>query len=754
MKNIWLLVLYCSFWGTFVEAKQLPLRSGDHPTFSRITLPVPLEQKWAGKQTDQGIELELLEYNGGFDISDVFKRMLRLRISEIQANESRLILSLNCACSSTIFRSGDLLVIDVADKGTPLSGPPLERSNNPDQLQAIRPQVRAEATKVVLPWIKPKPLPNTLLDHNNLTQRQQLAETTDEGNIERAELLLEMQSELVKEFSQAATSGLLNHNQLPSIGQEEVGQIEPESSKADEPPLQLDTKTNNVRVSDSMDRQFNSEGTAFLNSIAGVECPADHTFEVENWGTEQSFSAQIGPARNALSNSRDKMNAEAAETLSKLYIYWGFGAEALAVLNLDSALKNKRPNLVALATILEHGTQIGGSSFTQHFECDSNVALWAALSVPEIPQNILFDTESALLALNRLPSHLRKVLAPALSTKLLEYGDKSGAEAAIRSIERITDKLDAPARLAQAHLATAAGTPSAPLLEEVIETNSPQSAEALVKLVKEKQARDEPVSVETAKLVDAYAQELRGTELGNQLLETQIIALSKTNLFEKALEKFKVLSPSLSPKASQELYQTIVLQLTTNGSDIQFLEEVFNMEKRSLETLSTKAKYLVASRLMDLGFPLEVQKTLDNLTSLETSEHHSILLARAAIALNQPARAQAELKGITTPEAALLIAQTKEMRGEFLEASQIFAENNADAEAERAAWLSSEWDSLNTVISKPLASVATLSQTNLPTDSSALGPLSTANLAVEESNTARKALEQMLGEPSLQVPAD
>jgi len=99
---------------------------------------------------------------------------------------------------------------------------------------------------------------------------------------------------------------------------------------------------------------------------AGLACPADGLFSIADWGEETGFSAQIGPARNALMDARDHLRPSAVETLAKLYLYFGFGAEALGVLRLDPQVQSTLPELTALAHIFEHGTVDSGNPLADY----------------------------------------------------------------------------------------------------------------------------------------------------------------------------------------------------------------------------------------------------------------------------------------------------------------------------------------------------------------------------------------------------
>lgn len=752
MKHHWLFAVGMTLAAGALQAQQLTIRSGDHPTFSRVTIPLPANQSWEAIKTEQGIELTLPGFSGGFDTSEVFSRMRTDRIIALDARSGSLLLKVDCACDATAFPSGSLLVIDVADAGTALAGPPLKgaalaKTPSGGGIETAR------AARPAIPWIGGNS-PFEAEPYQTFLGEGAKAEETPEDDIEqRAALLRDIQQSLAERVANAASIGLLEDSyeepaQLPAPLTEPSAQpdLEPE-----ELPEQLQTTSQNIRISSSLDLPDRTAQSGLHTTTAGLSCPDDASFAVETWGDDSSFSAQVGPARNALMNARDMLDRAAAKRLAQLYIYFGFGAEALDALHLDPTLSAENPHLAAMATILERGDIARPNALSDFVDCDTNIALWATLSFQSFPPGTLIDTDAALRALNNLPKHLRQVVAPALSDRFLKYGDAPAAAAALRSIERLGDPFTHDAMMSQAALALDAGRPAEAYLTEVIEDNSTQSPDALVRLVEETLAKDQPLSSETATLVEAYVQELRGTEMGYKLRQTQIMALGQSGRFEEAFDALVSLSPSLSPEGMVSLKQTLFEQLAKSGDDLEFLEYSFAEKVPSIGGFSASTRMAIATRLQDLGFAAQVQQILSTFEDVPRRTDRQLLAARAALSLRQPYQAQAALVGTEGPEAAVLLAEAKQMIGEYSEASQIFSDNNAQAQAARAAWLSDEWQDLTSAETPSLGAAATLARTVPDDNDTDLGPLGRATRALQESSAARETLEQLLRDPIVQM---
>ena len=751
MKKIIPLVLSFAVQCGAGQAQELVIRSGDHPTFSRLTVPLPVSQPWRAQQTANGVEVSFPEFKGSFDTSTVFLRMRQDRISRITKRGKTLILTIDCGCIASAFRAGELLVIDVADEGTSLAGPPIKgisTENKEVTIRRMRPVQKP--LKSSLPWIgSNSPFIGSEVDSIVIADKSDDVIGDLVGQpANRAELLNDIQKTLVEEVATAASIGLLESNfSEPPV------EIAATSSKVTlKPkalPIDIQVPSQNLRITNSMDKAHGHRDSALDATSIGLSCPGDDFLPVETWGTGDSFSAQIGPARNALSDARDRLDKNAAKHLAQTYLYFGFGAEALNTLQLDPSLMPELRHLANIAQILEQGSIIRPNTLSHFTDCASNVALWASLSFETIPKNAAVNIDAALRALNKLPSHLRQILAPELSKRLLQYGKPSAAATAMRSIDRLAGSPPPKVKMAQANLAINSGDPAEDFLKEVIETNSEQSPSALITLIESKIKNNEALFPETATLVEAYAHELRGTELGSQLRQTQVAAMSQSGRFSEAFDELTSISPSLSPDATQRLQAIVFDSVFQAADDVTFLKIILSKKKSELEKLPVEISLNIARRLLDLGFAVQAQERLSMIGESGRVPEKQVLSARAALLLLQPFQAQAALIGVDTAQADLLRAKAKEMAGAYSEASELFSNNDAPSEAMQAAWLSEDWRELIPPNNASFGAVASIEQKS--ENLSALGPLGHANRALEESSQARSALTSLLNDPTLQI---
>ena len=114
---LWALCL-CVFGAAGASAQTLTMRSGEHATFTRLTLPLPPGQGWQLGRTDDGYGLRLPGSAATLATGGVFARIPRSRLAALRPAATGIDLLLACDCHAIGFEEGDLLVVDIRD------GPP------------------------------------------------------------------------------------------------------------------------------------------------------------------------------------------------------------------------------------------------------------------------------------------------------------------------------------------------------------------------------------------------------------------------------------------------------------------------------------------------------------------------------------------------------------------------------------------------------------------------------------------------------
>lgn len=725
------------------------VQTGEHDGFTRLVASFPEQVTWRVEKDGGTVVLQLEGHDEGFDITGAFDRITKERLARLVHDENTLTLMLGCDCDVAAFAVGTQYVaIDILSKGVETDLPLLREKEGPEK------SMSAVTTDQVTTTMRAAPDPATV----PVRPPSGAALPREELSNRELELLNEVQKQLVQEVGGAATRGILDEASKFSLPK--VPQLQAETSNLDDHlenqndlPKELPDTIRNVRISNSMDvPAFTGSDTKNL-SDSGVLCTNDDDVSVGSWGGQSDFHTQIGDARTRLFGEFDRLDPEVALQLAKTYIYHGFGAEARQVLMLDPELSQENRILIGISDILEDGKTEEVRYFRSMLACKADIALWAYLAKDTLDFPGSLDPAPALLALNRLPTHLRKFLAPELSRRLLEHGDSEAAALALRSVERLPEPMSTAGRYAQAEVSLDAGqTDKAKAqLEDVIDDNAAQSPEALIALVDAQMEENQPISHETAGLIEAYAQELRETELGPELRRAHVLALAKSGQFDRAFFASHELGGDENDPASVSLRSRLVKETTESADDIVFLDHMFRLSGKQVKMVPLATKLKIAERYLALGFGAAAQNIIDMIPDGPTNRTRQILAARIALNLERPALARAALLGLEGEDEDLLRAQAQRMSGGLEEAHHLYKRADNPQDAVTSAWLANNWQSLTpdeTPVFGPVAVVAAQAAVDDPAYD---GMLARTSDALKESMNARQVLLDLLTAPELQV---
>lgn len=636
-----------------LRAETVTVMSGEHRGFSRLALSLEVQRSWQLGRDGDGYVLRLDGPAVEIDPDRIFSRIARRRIAAVaipRPGELHIDLACNCHANAFEERPG-LLVVDILD------GPP-------------GPGARFEAA---LPSVTVLPMTargvsaaddNAIYWRNVLGDDAPAAGTGLEPNI----ALSLARDELLSRLARAAAQGL----------------VEMDDKAAEEWPSPGSPL---LHVQTVLDRDL---GAARRDDPPpAAACIADDRVAVGGWAGDAPFSAQIGPARSALLGEFDRPDRAAVTRLVRLYLSYGMGAEARALIGAFPEAVGDRQLLLALAAIMEGlPQQAPRGIFAGQVLCEGKVALWALLADPA-PGLLRDIARGAILrGLPDLPPDLRRQIGPELLRRLLERGDNEAAQAVATAMARVRNDPPGPAELlADARLDSATGREAPAALARLAESDDPEAPEALLMLIDARLSKGQPVGPDLVEAAGSLAFERRASALAPRLSRAHILALGSTGAFEAAYAEFDRLPANARlPGLQGELLE----QLAATGSDEGFLRHVLRNGGIPADVASDVATS-VARRLLDLGFPAEARPLL---MRPGMAEGQPLLVARAALADGDPRAALQSLAGQSGPEAEGVRAMALGALGEFASAGRAWqAAGNAEA-AQRAAWRAGEWDTV------------------------------------------------------------
>lgn len=749
-------------FSTHASAQEIVVRSGAHDSFSRLVFRVPQGREWSLDNSEIAARFELSGHRAGFDTSRVFTFIDRRHVQAITTRSGGFDIEFACNCIATSFvERGEFVVIDIAERpsstrafqlGTSaaLSWP--SRDGQLAFADEVEPNLPAEPISEKPEALSVEPpgnseAPAVVGSLNNLVTPEGQSDTKS------ANQLAEAQEKLAQRVAIAATRGVLDPAQrlieLPIDTDRPQINTEIFDSSGEEPTVEStlnEPNSLNLRITSSSDVPTRVPAPELEATSLGVRCIAPEITAVDQWGTDDSPMKQIADYRALLFTEFDRLDEEVAVKLARLYLHYGFGAEAQQVLSIEPSLARRHPALMEIAETMEYGHAKEGAYLKHFADCDSSAALWAILAQETLDPATPIDADAALRAATALPMYLRRFVAPKLSRRLLEYGDEIRSETALRSVDRTPEPATAQSELARAELQMSKGETEAAqqTLSEIVTSNEQQSAEALIKFVDSHLEADTQIDESVATLVEAYAVEMRGDPLGAELKRTHVLALAKSGQFDAAFTALTRMRSRSGPDRENELRTLLLDIVTRTAADVVFLERAFEHARKVTDLTEPRVAFDMAMRATELGFPKLADAILKDASDIPLSSKARELKARIALDLGRPAEAEAELFGVESDTADRLRARAKTMENNHADAIGLYERLGEAEQSVRAAWLAEDWSRMGTAEAAQFAPVADLIETPMDSSNNRDGMLGRLTDAVSESQQAREVIQSLL----------
>lgn len=675
-------------WANPVMAQTLTVRSGEHATFTRLVMRLADGTDWRLQQDGPAAQLFIDGNDVSFDVSGVFARIPRERLSDLVQDGPGEPLRLNLACNCPVkgFLEGDdYLVLDIGD---PVSDVPVRFGlSEPDPVKPAALPSLSGAAAMVLPLIGNDPAAQLLMrDHGaHMTAGQGAREGpeapvamdhVDEPSHDENDGLSRSQRAIQEQIARAATQGLVD------VDPDTLREIEAQSNEIDTPDEAQFPK--NIKATTSVDRDMSLAAGPLSANGNGGYCMDPDRIDITSWGDDRPFGHQIGAFRTRMAGEFDDLSPRDLRGLAKTYLYFGFGAEARQLLR-DADERNSDIRLLdAFARLLDEGQLKKPHPFDDQKHCDSAVAMWSVYANPVSPRDEI-NSGAIVRAFVELPPHLRDHVGPGLMRRFVNAGDADTAEILKRIINRAAPREDAPMQMAEAELARLNGEErqADELVKDVAHGGSGESPNALITLVDRHFESHKPVPSDTVQLISSYVLEMRKTEVGEDLARAHALALGLAGDFHAA---FDVAGDLEKPVSEQTIGQLLEL-LTENADEVTFLELAFETAVATPNTFPAETRLKVAKRLLETGFPETALALLDHPVSGRLHEEQAVIRAEASLEMGLPRRALLELVGRSGPDVDSLRAEALRMSGLHAEAAEIFASMESREDAARSEWL-------------------------------------------------------------------
>ncbi|HCP82295.1 MAG TPA: hypothetical protein DIT67_12190 [Octadecabacter sp.] len=711
-------------------ADPVTIRSGEHETFSRLVISIGVNTGWSVEPDEDGYVLKLEGRSDGFDTSQIFERIQRKRLRDVQQTAPNALgLRVECACEVDAFlwRPG-YLVVDFKDGPEPVRvqsnvgfGPLNTATSSPSEGVTIAPLVLPN----ILHFLPPE------IEKNERAPNEDAQDPTDLSATEEA---------LAIGIARAASQGFLEPATV-NTGQPEVSIEEPEPElvlAVEESNTPVSSARPGVGISTAMDRDLAQLGIELGRSLDQQCLPAD-LFEIEAWGDGRAFHEQASALAEALAGEFGEEPREAQENLARLYIHFGFGAEAKLVLAADPAASQSRIVLTELARIIDDYDGDYPAIRAQE-GCNTAGALWAFLHHPT--QQEENDRNQLIQQFLALPQPLRSQISPRLARRFLDVGDLDAASQLLNAADNqdvsSTHEVQSTRALISESLDNAGAAVA--VLSGEAEDSARITPQSLIRLIELELEQGLVPSESNLLLAGALRQEYRDTPIEQDLANVEAAGRIVSGQYQLALD----LVQSREDIQAFEIVDQTFAHTAAHAETGTFLEFAFSETPAGLTPATENA---IAKRLVDLGFYERASTFLAGDAEREAAAERRYLRAESALGAGEFNLAMDAVLGMTDDRARSLRARAYEGLGQHRAALSALTIDQP-ASSPTLQFRAGAWERLTVEQDEVLSTFA--SSVLQPPNETPVATLAERREILAQSQDSRQSVENLLRRFSLE----
>ena len=758
-----LAVLFCVLAGT-ATAQQGQVLGGDHPGFTRITMPMARDVPWTVGRTDIGYGIQI-DRPFALDLTRAFDLIGRNRLSDITVSDGLLSLSVDCDCHATAFLYRDaFLVVDVLD-GPAAPNSPFETALGADAAPRIARAVAGPTGvapgRMVLP-LAPGTAPIPVVTSAERATPPRPVDILQSQDTDPAASLIGLERDVVDSLARAASQGLLElspdanipdpvANAVPPMPSAEAAAAAqaspvnpeegplhqpagpdsaPDQGAADHMAALIVPGTPGLIAQTSLDAVQAELGAINRATDGGGLCwPSRFTDLPDDGDGLADFGTRMGALRSAVTDDRDRADMEAVAALARGYLSFGFGVEAIQSLQIDGVTDRGRLALRAMAEVIDNLPQ-SGTDLAKQIGCPGSTALWAVLASARPEDVAKSDSDQVVQQFKLLPAAVQMTLGPRLADLLRLGGRSNMAELVLAPAERmVSPPLDVA--LAKTELALDRGdiAGATQTLSDLAAVDPRMTPDAMVQLVDLQLSQGDIVSPESVSLLEAMQFEFRGQAVAVDLMRVRVAALAQAGTFDAALRLLADTEPLLPDDRGMALRSKVTSEIAARADDMMFLDVAF----RSLGSdVTPDVQNSVATRLLSLGFHDRATQIIAGPAIGSIMAERRYLRATAAMSSGDPDAAAAQLAGVNTPRAQAILGISQAV------GPAAIADENA------AAWRSGDWTSLASSDDSLLQDAAALVQADVSPVPDTETPLASGRALIEDAARTRVTIDTLM----------
>lgn len=629
--------LFVLFWPLELFAQTKIVRTGWHLEFTRLVLPIPVGTEWNAISVDGGYLIQTPNV-GDFDLGQAYERIPRERVNRISQAEEGLRIEVACDCHIDAFLwRPNRLIVDVVD------GPPPDSS-----------LFEAVTDSYQMP---------RLLDLNLSIERDAESAKTLEDISPLRQLQIDQDSNVdafahsvAANLQRGILQGILEPNpESVAESKNTLEKTEASIPAANSAPELADLgQSLGLEASTSVEIALDLAPLALETERPQQNCWPDSFVNVSTWAAGLGFSEDVALLRQNLFSDLEKPNAAGYRKLARAYVFYGFGAEAIEIVD---ASPDQSADLVAIGDLgrLIDGLSEGGSNLGSQLECPGKVALWALLMNRDSSVNPDVDITGIVQQFRDLPDPLRMHLTPRMAERLADIGQKDAAKFLLDG-GKDRPELQEDLALVRAQIAEQEGEKEE--AETVLSGIPELDPDILTRLVALRISEGRQIESTLIKDLEAALYYFRSSPDAATLFSALIDALVHQDDFAQALAAIDRFSTSVPENTLVVANSSALGALADRGKDVLFLEFAFS-DRPEFSTPQTQNKY--AQRLLALGFGDRALELMSESAAGDVMAERRLLRAEALIQKRLPELVRKELAGITTPQALALLRRASDL---------------------------------------------------------------------------------------------
>ena len=671
------------------------IRGGEHVGFSRIVLTIEPTTEWSLETRQGGATISFPGKALDFTTTGTFDKLPKTRIEAVRtvsgASGTSVEVDINCDCRvSTAFVGARYLALDVADKDAAPPVPvPAPAPEDPAARATREAAAVASAEEVLLRQI-------ARAASQGLIELSEPRSSSGDAAAPVAEAEHGEPEDPAPEMAQATPEPLPK----PRAPAEPLTPVSVAAPRSSEPETLRDLRDlldhEQVEATTVFDRDTRRAGGRRNDAPPAPDCLPDTVFDVGAWSNGQSLFTQEPALERRVIGEFDKPDPEALADLTRLYIRFGFGLEAEALLRGFEAPLPDRAALLDLARAVEGRPAAPDGPLSLAVGCPGAHGLWLAIGGAAPAYRDAESFAAVQEAFEAMPVDMRVMVGPRLVNRLLDAGQPAAArlihDTALRPGAAPSDEM----RLAEARLTNAEGHPmdAAREMNALAGANSAVSVEALARLARLTLDADLPAPGNLVTDLRAAALENRHTDREPELRGLLAEELAREAALGLAIDEIRAARADLPGSAAMIDALAVTLLAAADPAKVGEAPYAEIMLTQGAligpDPANDAARLTIAGHLLDIGLPRAALDILAPAIARGAQPAQS-RAAEAHLRLGDPDAALADLANIDGAPAVEMRSRAYALKGDFAAAGRVLAEAGLSTEAASYAWPSGDW---------------------------------------------------------------